>query len=68
MSEVGLFAAMARPRGIHQSAPVKNQDSEKGIEMEVKEPESYSIYWSWTAPGTVTGLSWEEAVRQQARD
>lgn len=68
MSEVGLFAAMARPRDIHQSAPVKSQDSEKGAETKVKEPESYSIYGSWTTSGTVTGLSWEEAVRQQAKD
>lgn len=44
MSEVGLFAAMARPRCVHQSASVKSQDSENSIELEVNEPESYSIY------------------------
>lgn len=51
-----------------QSALVKSKDSGKSVEIEVKEPESHRVCWTLTTSGTVTGLSWEEAIRPQAKD
>lgn len=68
MSEVGLSTAMASPRCVHQRMLVKSKDGAKSIDTEVKGPESYRVCWALAASGTDTGLSEQEAIRQQAGD
>lgn len=38
----------------------------RSIEIEIKEPESDGARWALSASGIVAGLSWDEAVGQQA--